>query len=1050
MNLRALRASVACVAMVVGAGVALGGPEDRGYRAGIGLLNKGMHEAAAGELRTFLKEHPDSPEALNARYALGVCLSRMGDTAGAAAELDRVIAVKEFAFRADAMLLRAHGLVSEGKDQEAGEMLERLVADHGESAAARGGAALAGEMLYRQGRYSEARRVLERVTTGAEGDAKARAEVFTALCVAGEGDDRGAIERFEEILKGGKAGVLGPTVMLAEARCRHRLGDLASAARLYGEAGTSGEGAVKVEAKLGGGQVAREAGRLQEAAAMLNDVIAMKPGAREEALARLELGRLALDGGKIDEAREQFAAVGRAGEATLADDAAYWVAKCDLRAGKNVEAARALTAAAKAYPSSELMAEMKFDAASALARGGQDKQAVEAWEAWRKEFKGHSLAVKAAAAEAGSLQKLGQHDLCVRLCDMLLRVKLGKEDSANVRLLKGESLFLTEKYDDAAKVFGEVAAGGEGAAAWRAEVRRGMCLLKTGAEAEGERVLAAALEKGGEDEKSLRAAAISQIGERRLAAEDWQGAQARFGELVELVHGGDGEGDALLRLGVARARGGKQAEAVEAFDKAIAVAKSTGCLLHARFEKGQSLVELGKQAEAGREFEAVIEGEKKDGGSELTAASVRHLAAIASKGGDSKRAAELLGEIAGSDADAAISRGMALISMGNYGEAGEAFATFLREHGDHPRSGEARAMAAICLNREGRHEEAVAALEEAERSGLKGATAGAVLYEKALALRALGKDDDAAKAYGELLGSHPEARLEAYAALDLSQVLSGKGDHEGALKLVERCDAALGEAPPADVAKLAPRSKYARGVCLLGMGRAKEAAGILEAVEKAGVETELAGPVRSALGEALLKCGRAADAVEVFAAAVDAGGDDAIVGGALLRLGEACAGAQLWKRSEEAYTRYLERFGTSELWFQARFGQGWARENEGRHDAAIEAYREVVDRHQGQTAARAQFQIGECLYAQKKHGEAAAELLKVDVLYAYPEWTAAALYEAGRCLLEMNKTAEAGKQFDEVMTRFPESSWAKLAKERKEAARPTAVPGKEREVTRAK
>jgi TolA-binding protein len=147
----------------------------------------------------------------------------------------------------------------------------------------------------------------------------------------------------------------------------------------------------------------------------------------------------------------------------------------------------------------------------------------------------------------------------------------------------------------------------------------------------------------------------------------------------------------------------------------------------------------------------------------------------------------------------------------------------------------------------------------------------------------------------------------------------------------------------------------------------------------------------------------------------------------LLCLGEALGAAQQWDKSLTAFERYLKEFADSELWFQARFGAAWALENQGRQAEAIGAYREVVSRHKGPTAARAQFQIGECLFAQKRHDDAVRELLKVDILYDYPEWSAAALYEAGRCLTQLDKPDEARRQFQQVTERFKDTEWASLA-----------------------
>jgi TolA-binding protein len=158
-------------------------------------------------------------------------------------------------------------------------------------------------------------------------------------------------------------------------------------------------------------------------------------------------------------------------------------------------------------------------------------------------------------------------------------------------------------------------------------------------------------------------------------------------------------------------------------------------------------------------------------------------------------------------------------------------------------------------------------------------------------------------------------------------------------------------------------------------------------------------------------------------------------------LGECCAALSKWDESRLAFEAHRLRFSASELWFQSQFGIGWALENQGELDAAISAYRAVVDGHNGATAARAQFQIGECLFAQKSHEEAVRELLKVDILYAYPEWSAAALYEAGRCLEAMARPSEARTQFEQVQQRFSESKWAALAAKRLASASAAPASG---------
>ena len=190
-------------------------------------------------------------------------------------------------------------------------------------------------------------------------------------------------------------------------------------------------------------------------------------------------------------------------------------------------------------------------------------------------------------------------------------------------------------------------------------------------------------------------------------------------------------------------------------------------------------------------------------------------------------------------------------------------------------------------------------------------------------------------------------------------------------------------------------------------------------------------------GEAAFRLGRHRLAVTHLTRVVESFPADPTFGSSLLRLGECLAELQHWPRCEQVLGDYLELFGRTanksdqhgngDLWFQAQFGVGWARENQGRYDEAIRAYEAVVLGHQGPTAARAQFQVGECLFAKKDYQAAAGEFLKVDILYAYPKWSAAALFEAGVCFEELSKPVEARTQFKTVAAKYEGTQWAKMA-----------------------
>ncbi|MCX5689521.1 MAG: tetratricopeptide repeat protein, partial [Planctomycetota bacterium] len=437
---------------------------------------------------------------------------------------------------------------------------------------------------------------------------------------------------------------------------------------------------------------------------------------------------------------------------------------------------------------------------------------------------------------------------------------------------------------------------------------------------------------------------------------------------------------------------------------------------------------------------------------EATAASprfkqhaLRHLAAIASAQGRSADAAAYLEQIAsttpGTDgaSEAALDRASLLLGQGEYSKAAAACAAFIKANPNHPRLSQARTQHAIAMSRMGKLEEALKAFDglASDQSSLDPALAAAAAYERAWALSQTKRPKEAAAAYAALLTSNPEPRIEAHAALDLAQLKIAGGDFVSALPLLEQ---AKNAAQSSSLTPLAARCTYLRGVCQLRAGQPADAAVTLADFETAFPGSDLLDSAAVTLGESLLSSGQAAQAVKVLSVVAERASQPPLHSAALLRLGEAAAAASDWPASEHAFAKHRQLFEDSDQWFRAAFGLGFALENGGKRDAAIAAYRTVIANHDGPTAARAQFQIGECLYGLGRLDEAVAELLKVDILYQYPQWSAPALYEAGRCLVEQKKHAQGLAQFEQVTTRFPESQWAKAASDAAAAARPAAMP----------
>ena len=84
-----------------------------------------------------------------------------------------------------------------------------------------------------------------------------------------------------------------------------------------------------------------------------------------------------------------------------------------------------------------------------------------------------------------------------------------------------------------------------------------------------------------------------------------------------------------------------------------------------------------------------------------------------------------------------------------------------------------------------------------------------------------------------------------------------------------------------------------------------------------------------------------------------------------------------------------------------------------------------------ETAAKSQLMIGETYWDQQNWKKAQENYLKVYFNYKnHPEWQAPALFGAGKCDEKLGDIPQAIKTYEEVFTRFPNSTFTEQAKER--------------------
>ncbi|MBU0716936.1 MAG: tetratricopeptide repeat protein, partial [Planctomycetes bacterium] len=619
--------------------------------------------------------------------------------------------------------------------------------------------------------------------------------------------------------------------------------------------------------------------------------------------------------------------------------------------------------------------------------------------------------------------------------------------AAQVMFLSAENELLAERLSEAADGYRLLLSRFPDCAhASKARYRLGTVLYRLERFDEAAEVLQQVADEAKRDE-TLRFALFA-LGDMCFRRSEWKRAERYLSDYLQSGLRVASADDALLKLGLALQRQGDYAEALRAYDRLLAEFADSPHRVQALFERGQALVALGRLDEGREAFTQVLAA-----GDDTAFAphATNHLAAIAMQQNQPQTAAQLLGRLVDGDRDATdraeslFKQGQAWFAAGKLDEAEGAFRGFLDRYPGHTQTAEALARLAITLSRLERYADALQSIKRIadEFAGkLPPALEASVKYEEAWCLQQTGQTERAADTYRALLAGDVSGDVRIHALLELAALEAETHRYAQAADLLRQLGQAAADPSVVMPSDVRAQQIYRLGVCEFEMGRLAAAADLFNEFITLFPGSPLIGSASFFCGEAQYQMGKYGQAVGNLTRVIEDYSEDPVFAPSLLRLGQCLTELKRWPRAEEVFAEYVKRFGESDQWYQAQFGLGWARENQGRPDEAIRAYREVIDRHQGPTAARAQFQVGECLFAKKEYEDAARELLKVDILYAYPQWSAAALYEAGRCFEKLAKLVEARAQFDAVTSRFGDTRWAGMASQRLEALSGGGVPGR--------
>ena len=175
--------------------------------------------------------------------------------------------------------------------------------------------------------------------------------------------------------------------------------------------------------------------------------------------------------------------------------------------------------------------------------------------------------------------------------------------------------------------------------------------------------------------------------------------------------------------------------------------------------------------------------------------------------------------------------------------------------------------------------------------------------------------------------------------------------------------------------------------------------------------------------EAVYQQGRYEEAAKRFAELAPrlAGQTEKWVAMVPLRQAQSLAHLQKWTEARRVAERIAAAHPNFEAQYEVDYVLGRCHAGQAMFQEARVAYERVVRSTSGgktETAAMAQWMIGETYFHQKDYRTALKEYLRVEILYAYPKWQAAALLQAGKCCEQLGHWSLAAKYFERVVSEY--------------------------------
>jgi len=791
------------------------------------------------------------------------------------------------------------------------------------------------------------------------------------------------------------------------------------------------------------------------------------PGDERSRLAWAYLGELKLQDGHAAAAEKLFRkALELAAEGESADRARFGLAQALEKQGQTADADRSYQQLA-ADKSSQWADRARLGHLGLELAAGRYEEAAQGFADFRAAFPHSSLADHATLGHGKALFALGRYDEADQVFSsleqhanlgvearywhgltektqqhwsaaakiLIAAAAIDKQSSFNARLhfQAGDALFRDGNFGDAQKEFDRVLAD------WPSGDWADDCLLgkieiacKQQDHTAAERLADEFLRRF--PASQLRPDVLILLATQLVSLEKLDGAVETIGECLKSHPSDTKRALALATLVSCHVRSGRLDDATTAYEQLRQIDGQKATALAAAAELGDATYAAGKLKIAEKLFTTLANEQNPP---RYVAKGLSGLAWIEFRGNNWSTAAETFQRLLTNypddalAAEAALVRGHALEKLEQPGEALSMYRLVIEKYPRSPEAPQALMQAGRLEALQHHSAQAISFYRRLADEHEDFAQLDEALYHEWRLLAETKNSNEAGTALERLRHEYPKSVYAQRAACRLADEQLGDKQYDQAQKLL---DGVVAAGAPAETVE---RGLYLQGKLAVARERWNEVDKPLARLLKEFPDSPLAVSARYWTAEAEYRQGHFREAAAEFSqlAGETTGSKEKWMALVPLRQAQSLAQLDQWTQAFEIARKLETDCPDSDQQAELDYLIGRCLASQADFSGARERYRRAVrSEREGktETAALAQWMIGESYFHQENYRAALGEYLRVEVLYDYPRWQAAALLQAGKCQERLGQWKAAAETYARLVKVYPQSDVAPDAAQRLE------------------